>query len=146
MSRTSRSRARSHARRFVMQALYQWQLGRHELAELLDQYLEQPDMASADRDYFREVLTGCYRHEAELLARIAPQLDRPPEQLDPVERAILLMATHELSERLEVPYRVVINEAVELAKGYGAELSHTYINGVLDHLARELRPAETGAG
>lgn len=138
------NRARHHARRFVMQALYQWQLGKHSLRQLLEQFLAEPDMAGADGTYFETLLSEAYAGAQELEAHYSGYLDRPVHQLDPVERAILLMAITELAQHPEIPYRVVINEAVELAKAYAAEGSHGYINGVLDKAAQALRPLEFG--
>jgi N utilization substance protein B len=138
------NRARHHARRFVMQALYQWQLGKHSLRQLLEQFLAEPDMAGADDAYFETLLSECYAGAQELEAHYSDYLDRPLHQLDPVERAILLVAATELALHPEIPYRVVINEAVELAKAYAAEGSHSYINGVVDKAAQTLRPLEFG--
>jgi len=127
-----------------MQALYQWQIGREEAGELVTQFTERPEMDAADREYFIALVRGCVQEHAALEGLMAPCLDRPVEQLDPVERAILLVGTFELRGRPDVPYRVVINEAVELAKVFGAQKSHLYVNGVLDRLAGSLRTTERG--
>ncbi|HYW91279.1 MAG TPA: transcription antitermination factor NusB [Gammaproteobacteria bacterium] len=140
----SLSRARSAARRLAVQALYQWQIGGEEPGELVAQFSDRPEMDAADRGYFTALVRGCVQGYAGLQDRIAPCLDRPVEQLDPVERAILLVGAFELRDRPDVPYRVAINEAVELAKVFGAQGSHLYVNGVLDRLAGTLRSMEKG--
>ena len=128
-----------------MQALYSWQLTKDHPKNILASFREDEEHASADAEYFRELLMGVTARVAQLDAALEPVIGRPLEQLDPIEHALLWVGTWELSERLEVPYRVVINEAVSLAKKYGAEQSHRFINGVLDTLARQLRSAELAA-
>jgi N utilization substance protein B len=136
------SRARSIARKLAMQALYQWQLTQQSAADIKQQYLESEDSAGVDQEHFSELVSaGIAQHDA-LSATLAPFLDRPLEQLDPVEAAILMIGIYELKERLDVPYRVVINEAVDLCKRFGATDAHKYVNAVLDRAARELRSAE----
>lgn len=140
--------ARARARRLAMQALYQWDLSGSGLHEIRGQFLDSEEMAGADRDYFVELFNQVTKHVSELDESIAGFTDRPVHQLDPVERAILRIGTCELMFRPEIPYRVVINEAVQLAKKFGATEGHSYVNGVLDRSARKLRPAEytrTGA-
>jgi N utilization substance protein B len=136
------SRPRSSARRLAIQALYQWQLARQEVADIEAQFLEEQAPPESDRSYFSELLRGVIAEVATLDARLAPLLDRPVAQVDPVELAILRVGAFELLMRSEVPYRVAINEAVELAKRFGAEQGHRFVNGVLDRLAREVRPHE----
>jgi N utilization substance protein B len=102
-------------------------------------------MQVADLEYFEDLVRGVDTHRAELDAALAPLLDREIEQVDPIERAALRLGAYELKCRPDVPYRVVLNEAVELAKRFGAEHGHTYVNGVLDKLAREWRGTEAGA-
>lgn len=136
------TRARSVARKLGMQALYQWQLTDQPTAEIKRQFLESEDSAGVDMEYFSELLTGCIARHAAICAALAPFLDRPADQLDPVEKAILMIGVFELEERLDVPYRVVINEAVDLCKRFGATDAHKYVNAVLDRAARELRAAE----
>jgi transcription antitermination protein NusB len=138
------TRARSIARKLVMQALYQWQLTQQSAAEIKKQFLESEDSAGVDREHFEELLSKTIAQHAELEAALAPFLDRPLDQLDPVETAILLIGMYELRERVDVPYRVVINEAVDLCKRFGATDAHKYVNAVLDRAARELRAAERG--
>ncbi len=136
------SSARRRARRCAVQALYQWQVSGNDLNDIEIQFRAEPENQKADFDYFHELLHQVPAHADELDAALAPCLDRPIPELDPVERAVLRLCAYELMHRLDVPYRVVINEGVDLAKLYGADQSHKYINGVLDRLARELRPVE----
>jgi N utilization substance protein B len=125
-----------------MQALYQWQLNGQPVAEITAQYLEGDDSAGVDVDYFTELLKGCIGDREQINLAIAPFIDRPLEQLDPVETAILMIGIFELRSRIDVPYRVVINEAVDLCKRFGATDAHKYINAVLDRASREYRSAE----
>ncbi len=134
---------RSNARQFALQALYQWQVTRQSPAEIERQFLEDQDPSEIEVTLFHELLHGVPAHRAELDEDLGPLLDRPIEAVDPVERAILRLGAFELRFSPEIPYRVVINEAVELAKLFGAEQGHRYVNGVLDRLARRIRGAET---
>ena len=138
-------RARSLSRKLALQALYQWQLTGQTAAELRNQYAEDAGFADADVDYFRELLNGITDGAAALDATLAGLIDRPVGQLDPVERAVLLIGLYELGQRLDVPYRVVINEGVALAKRFGATDGHKFVNAVLDRAARGLRAAEQAA-
>lgn len=138
------TRARSIARKLAMQALYQWQLTQQSAAEIKQQFFESEESAGVDREYFEELVGGCIARHEELEATLQPFLDRPLDQLDPVEAAILMIGMYELQQRIDVPYRVVINEAVDLCKRFGATEAHKYINAVLDRAARELRAAERG--
>ncbi len=131
---------RSRARRGVVQALYQWQVGGDSTDSIRAQFRERPGMVKVDWAYFDQLIEGVSSHHYELDALITPLLDRPIDQLDPVEKSILRMAAYELRHCIEVPWRVCINEAVELARTFGAQDSHRYINGVLDPLAKQLRP------
>lgn len=137
------SRARHNARRCALQAMYQWQVAGQDVAEIEAQFLGEEDIARADADYFSLLVRGVAGQAAALDEHLRPCLDRPVGELDPVELAILRIATYEFAHHPEIPYRVVINEAVELAKTFGAEQSHRYVNGVLDRIARGLRPTET---
>ena len=128
-----------------MQALYQWQLGGSDLNEPDLEFLSAGDERQLDRTYFRELLEEIRSHETELDEMIRPFVDRPLDEVDPVERAILRLGACELAYHLEVPFRVVINEAVELAKVFGAEHGHKFVNGILDKLASRLRRSETRA-
>lgn len=138
------SRQRSRARRLAVQALYQWQLGEGRAADIEAQFRADPESRSggADLDYFHELLHEVGGRRSALDEALTPHLDRPFEQLDPVERAILWVGAYELAARWDVPYRVVINEAVELARTFGGENAHRYVNAVLDRLARAVRAAE----
>jgi transcription antitermination protein NusB len=138
------TRARSVARKLAMQALYQWQLTQQSAAEIRKQFLESEDSAGVDREHFEELVSKTIAQHDELEATLAPFIDRPLDQLDPVETAILLIGLYELRERVDIPYRVVINEAVDLCKRFGATDAHKYVNAVLDRAARELRAAERG--
>ena len=138
------SRSRSLARRLAMQALYQWQMTGQSYAELRNQFAADEGYAEVDAEYFQQLLVPIVENHAELDALLAQWLDRPVAQLDPVEHAVLLVGVEELRARLEVPYRVVLNEGVELAKKFGATEGHKFINAVLDRAARSLRAAERG--
>ena len=135
-------RARSYARRLAMQALYQWQLTGQSVAEISKQFAESEEFGSSNQEYFQELTEACVSRHEELDAVIAKYVDRPVAQLDPVEHSILLIGTYELVDKLEVPYKVVINEAVELAKKFGATDGHKYVNALLDRAAREIRHDE----
>ncbi len=135
-------RGRSWARRYAMQALYQWQMAGQDLGIISAQFLADQDMGKADVAYFQELLYQVVQRRDAIDGTLKPFLDRSLEQVDPVERAILRIAGYELTHRPDVPYRVVINEAVEMAKKYGAEQGHRFINGVLDKAAQQLRTQE----
>ncbi|MCF6219407.1 MAG: transcription antitermination factor NusB [Gammaproteobacteria bacterium] len=139
------SNARSLARRCAIQALYTWQLTGNELAVIDNDFRTEHDMSGVEIKYFQEILHQVVLHKGELDDHLALLLDRPIGEVDPVERAILRMGVYELEFRLDVPYRVVINEAVELAKTFGAEHGHKYVNGILDGVAKKLRSAEVAA-
>ena len=139
------SRERSNARRRALQALYQWQMTGQNLGDIETQFLQEEDMAKTDLDYFKELLHQIPKHITDLEAHCLPHVTRPMEQIDPVERAALLIGLYELQFRLDVPYRVAINEAVELAKTFGAEQGHKFVNGLLDKVAKQLRAAEFNA-
>ena len=139
------SRKRHKARELALQALYQWQVTGQDLGDIVNQFLSGNDIRKFDVAYFQDLFRGVPTHLDELDAQLSPLLDRPVEQVDLVERAVLRLGAYELQHHVEVPFRVVINEAVDLAKSYGAEKGHRYINGVLDKLARSLRPSEQSA-
>jgi transcription antitermination protein NusB len=138
-------RARSLSRRLAMQALYQWQMTGQTFSELRHQFATEEEYADVDPEYFVELLRGVLEDMAALDARLGELIDRPVTQLDPVEHAVLLLGLHELQHKLDVPYRVVINEGVELAKKFGATEGHKFINAVLDRAARALRATEQAA-
>ncbi|HOV56452.1 MAG TPA: transcription antitermination factor NusB [Rhodanobacteraceae bacterium] len=134
--------ARSRARRRALQALYAWQMSGTAMPGIIEQFRHEQDMEIADLDYFEGLLRGVEMHLAELDAGLAPHLDRDIGQVDPIERAALRLGAYELKHRIDVPYRVVINEAIEGTKRFGAEHGHTYVNGVLDKLAAQWRGHE----
>jgi len=125
-----------------MQALYQWQMTGQSFAELRNQYAGEEGFADADATYFGELLEGVTESAAALDAQLGALVDRPVAQLDPVEHAVLLIGLFELTRRLDVPYRVVINEGVDLTKRFGATDGYKFVNAVLDRAARALRAAE----
>ena len=133
---------RSRARRIAVQGLYQWQMTGQDIGEIDAQFLADEDVSRFEVTYFKDLLHGVPAHLNELDELLGPLLDRAVEKVDPVERAILRLGAYELSHHPEIPYRVTINEAVELAKLFGAEQGHRYINGVLDKMARKVRQTE----
>ncbi|MDE2087791.1 MAG: transcription antitermination factor NusB [Xanthomonadaceae bacterium] len=134
--------ARSRARRRALQALYAWQLSGSHMNAVIEQFRHEQDMEVADLDYFEDLLRGVEHHVDELDILLRPHLDREVGEVDPIERAALRLAAYELKHRLDVPYRVVINEAIEVTKRFGSDHGHSYVNGVLDKVAAELRTAE----
>ncbi|MCW9078838.1 MAG: transcription antitermination factor NusB [Gammaproteobacteria bacterium] len=139
------SRQRSRSRSLAIQALYQWQMAGQDVGAIIDHFMVEQDARKFDTEYFAELVRGVPARLTELDAALASCVDRALESVDPVERAILRLGAYELIEHPEIPYRVVINEAVELAKTFGAEKGHRYVNGVLDKAARDLRPIEASA-
>lgn len=138
--------ARSRARRRALQAIYAWQMTGTKADEVIAQFAHEQAHEVADLAYFEDLVRGVARHqEADLDPALTPFLDREIEQVDAIERAALRIAAYELRHRLDVPYRVVINEAIESVKRFGAEHGHTYVNGVLDHAAAQWRAAEAAA-
>lgn len=133
--------ARRKARKLAVQAVYSWQLSQNTFSEIEAQYLTDNDTSKVDVDYFLQLLNGVGSHYKSLDNTLSPFLDRPINELDPVELAVLRIAAYELRERLDVPYKVAINEAIELAKSFGADDSHRFVNGVLDKAVDSLRPA-----
>jgi N utilization substance protein B len=137
--------ARSRARRRALQAVYAWQMSGASAREVIAQFAHEQAHEVADLEYFENLVLGVDKHCEELDVALTPYLDRDIEQVDPIERAVLRIAAYELRERRDVPYRVVINEAIETVKRFGAEHGHTYVNGVLDHAAVAWRPVEVQA-
>lgn len=135
-------KARRWARRFALQAVYQWQLSHNELSFIEAQFLKDDNIQRVDFPYFKDIFYGIAKNIEEINAIIAPHLDRPIEQIDPVELAIMRVAVYELLKRPDVPYRVAINEALELAKSFGATEGHKFVNGILDKVAKEIRAVE----
>lgn len=138
--------ARRKARRFAVQALYQWQIAGAALAQIEAEFRTDNDMSSVDLEYFHDILHGVPREKSELDKKIEPFLDRRIDEMTPVELAILRLGAFEMGHRLDVPYKVVINEAIELAKTFGATDGHKYVNGVLDKLAQRERMVEIKGG
>ena len=136
--------ARRRSRELVLQALYAWQMSGESAAGLQAQAEQSKDFPKADSKYFARLLEGTIGDAGALEGLIAPLLDRKPKELSPIERGILLLASYELKNAPDIPYRVVINEAVELAKEFGGTDGHKYVNGVLDKLVAKLRPEERG--
>ena len=134
--------ARRRAREFAVQALYQWQLAGQSLADIEQQYAHAEGFAKADSNLFSVVLAGVLKNAEALKEKLTPHLDRPWKEVSPIESAILLIGAYELTNLPETPYRVIINEAIELAKSFGGTDGHKYVNGILDKLAVTARPGE----
>jgi transcription antitermination protein NusB len=137
---------RRRSRRLALQALYQWQLAGEDVSEVYNQFIAEQDVSGADIEYFGELIHSIPAEIDKLEAALAPYMDRKPSEIDPVERSVLLVATYELMHRQDVPYRVVINEAIDLTKKFGADQAHKFVNGVLDKAVKDLRKLETGGG
>ena len=134
--------SRTRARRRALQAVYQWQFTGQPADDIARQFREEQDMTGVDQDLFDRLLAGVIEHVDQLDADLAPCLDRPLEQVDSIERAVLRLGAAELRFHPDTPFRVVLAEAVDLARTFGAEQGHAFVNGVLDRLARSLRPGE----
>jgi transcription antitermination protein NusB len=135
-------RGRVRARRCAVQALYQWQMSGQDPNQILSEFVAERELIKVDIEYFRTLIREIPEHLEILEQPLVDVLDRPISELNPVEHAVLLIGVYELKFRPDIPWRVVINEAVELAKLFGAEQSYRYVNGVLDKVARALRPSE----
>jgi transcription antitermination protein NusB len=136
--------SRHKARRSAVQALYQWQLTQQMPSEIESHFIADNALDDVDIEYFHHLVLEIPKHLAALDQHLVPHLDRGIAEIDPVERAILRLGAFELGHHPEIPYRVVLNEAVELAKTFGAEHGHKYVNAVLDRVALALRGQETG--
>jgi len=145
MSKAASTGARTRARELLLQALYQQQIAGHDSDELLQQFREQTAYQRVDQQFFDEALAAITATQAELENALEPVLDRALARLDPVEKAVLLIGVYELLKKNDVPYRVVINEGVNLAKRFGALDGHKYINACLDKAAQEMRSDEVQA-
>lgn len=139
------SRARHLARRRAVQALYMWGMTGENVSDIEAQFLLEQDMKNVDIKYFKELIHKVPALVQELDQHITPLLDRPFDELDPVECAVMRLGVYELQHRIDIPYKVVINEAVELAKTFGAEEGHKYVNSILDKAAKKLRAVEVNA-
>ena len=133
---------RRKARHYSMQALYQWHMAGAAVSDIEAEFRADYDFSHVDLEYFQDLLHGVPACVDELDDALAPMLDRKVDDLDPIERTLLRMGMYELTRRIDVPYKVVINEEVALAKKFGATDSHKYVNGVLDKAARQLRKVE----
>lgn len=136
---------RHRARELALQGIYQWRITAGEAAKIEKQIQAEKNIGRFDKELFSKLLRGALSQHADHEALLAPHLDRPLAELSPVEFAVLLLGTFELSQNLDVPYKVVINEAVELAKTFGGTDGHKFVNGVLDKLAPQLRAREFAA-
>ena len=143
--KASAKSARTRAREFALQALYQHLVGRNE-ADAIDVFTRDlSGFHKADSAHYDALLHGCVREAAELDALVVPLLDRKLEEISPIERAVMWIGTYEFRHAADVPWRVVINECIELAKEFGGTDGHKYVNGVLDRLAAQLRRTEVEA-
>ena len=136
---------RRRARELALRGLYEWQVGRGDASGIAAALEADPEFAGVDGEYFRELWSGAVRGYDALVATLAPDVDRNVSELAPIERALLVIGTWELAHRLEIPYRVVISEGIELAKRYGGTDGHKFVNAVLDRVAARLRADEIRA-
>lgn len=139
------SQGKTNARKCAVQALYQWQMSGDSLTRIETYFLEEQHLKGAQKSYFTELFHGVPKELTQIDAALAEFVDRPVDKIDPVERAILRIGAYELMHRLETPYKVIINEGVNLAKDFGAEGSHKYINGILDKVSQKHRAVEIAA-
>ncbi|MFC0120394.1 transcription antitermination factor NusB [Pseudoalteromonas xiamenensis] len=137
--------ARRKARVLALQAVYSWQLSGNPIADIEQQMLIENDVSKIDVEYFKDIARGVVVNQKQLDEAVSPHLSRPFDDLDMVERAILRLSAYELKFREDVPYKVAINEGIELAKMFGAEDSHKFVNGVLDKAVKLLRSKEFSA-
>ena len=136
------SQARTNARKAAVQALYQWQMTGQSLIEIERQFLEEERLKDAQKSYFMEIFHGVPKNLEAIDQALSQFVDRPVDMIDPVERAILRIGVYELVNRPDMPYRVVLNEGINLAKHFGADGSHKYVNGILDKVAQQKRALE----
>ena len=139
------SQARTNARKAAVQALYQWQMTGQSLVEIERQFLEDERLKDAQKSYFTELFLVVPKNLEAIDLVLSEFVDSPVDMIDPVERAILRMGVYELLHRLDMPYRVVLNEGINLAKYFGADGSHKYVNGILDKVAQQKRAVEIKA-
>lgn len=137
--------ARRRSREFVLQGLYQWRIGGADAAAVEGHVPQLEDFAKADREFFVGLLRGVMGQGDTLIEKISRHIDRPFSELSPIEACVLMLGSFELINHPETPYRVIINEAIELAKAFGGTDGHKYVNGVLDKVAAEVRPSEVAA-
>ncbi len=136
------AKARGKSRRFAMQAIYQWQMTGDSITDIKQQFFNDNNFSVIDSAYFSELVSGVASSISELDPLLEKYMTRLVESVDPVERSILRLATYEFIHRLDVPYRVVLNEAISITKEYCADNSHTFVNAVLDKVAKEIRHTE----
>lgn len=142
VKKVSRSQARRFARERALQALYQWDVTSAQSSDIRNEFMDEQDMSRVDVDYFVLLFNGVSHQPQDVDDAMKSCLDRDLSELDPIERAVLRIATYELTQCPDIPARVVINEGIEITKRFGADKGHTYINGVLDKLANEVRTLE----
>lgn len=135
-------RDRRWARRLCMQALYQWEITHHDIHLIETQFLQDENIGRVDVEYFKALLLGVVDQLEIIQSHIKRYIDRPVAEIDPIEMSVLRMAVYELLHRLDVPYKVILNEALELAKAFGATDGYKFVNGILDKVAREVRRDE----
>ncbi len=145
MKGSGRYEPRRRARRRALQALYQWQLTGQDEQDIIAQFLEEQNFSNVDTELFRSLVKGVVNTHRKLDDDLQPFLDRPSGQLDVIEKVILQIGAFELRNHPEVPYRVVLDEAIDLARRFGAEQGHSFVNAVLDQAARAWRKLERGA-
>lgn len=142
VSKKSMAKARGKSRRFAMQAIYQWQMTGDSITGIKQEFFDDNNFSVIDAEYFSELVSGVASSINDIDPFLEKNMTRSVESVDPVERAILRLATYEFIHRFDVPYRVVLNEAVNIAKEYCAENSHGFVNAVLDKVAIEIRHIE----
>jgi N utilization substance protein B len=145
MSKTDRFEPRKRARRRALQAIYQWQITHQDASEILRQFREVQDLSQVDVGHFEILLQGVINENKRLIDALEPFLDRPMDQVDVMERVVLMIGAWELLECPDMPYRVVLDESVDLARRFGSEQGHSYVNAVLDKAARTLRADEVAS-
>jgi N utilization substance protein B len=138
--------SRHLARRAVVQALYQWEMTQQSRLDIEKHFLADDSLKKSDTDYFHELIREIPRLVEELDSNLAPYIDRSITQVDPIERAVLRLATYEMLHHPEIPYRVVLNEAIELSRTFGSDNGYRFVNGILDKMGAEIRSVEAAAG
>lgn len=131
--------ARRKARGLAVQAIYSWQISQNHVSDIEQQFLLDNDVNKIDVEFFKDAIRGVAAHYKELDTALTPYTERPYEEVDQIEKAIMRLSAYELKFRLDVPYKVAINEGIELAKKFGADDSHRFVNGVLDRACKDLR-------
>jgi N utilization substance protein B len=138
--------SRHLARRAVVQALYQWEMTQQSRLDIEKHFLADDSLKKSDTDYFHELIREIPRLVEELDTNLAPYIDRSITQVDPIERAVLRLAAYEMLHHPEIPYRVVLNEAIELSKTFGSDNGYRFVNGILDKMGADIRSVEAAAG